>query len=108
MNMIGPGVSRTDEQAIALVHRELDQHRGSSPVSVIPMQRENLVRAMYGWGPATVRRISARCVANISPSTASACPRSCLRPAEQRRRPVSIPNSGAAIGLVRRIGARQA
>ncbi len=50
MNMIGPGVSRTDEQAIALVHRELDQHRGSSPVSVIPMQRENLVRAMYGWG----------------------------------------------------------
>jgi len=50
MNMIGPGVARTEEQAAALILRELDQHRGRSPVCVIPVEKDKLVRRMYGWG----------------------------------------------------------
>jgi RimJ/RimL family protein N-acetyltransferase len=49
-NMIGPGVCRSDASAIALLHRELDRHRGRSPVVLIPVDREGLVRQMYGWG----------------------------------------------------------
>lgn len=50
MNMIGPGVSRTEEQAAALILRELDQHRGHTPVCVVPVEKENLVRQIYDWG----------------------------------------------------------
>ncbi len=31
MNMIGPGVARSEADAAALIHRELNQHRGRSP-----------------------------------------------------------------------------
>ena len=50
MNMIGPGVSRTEEQAAALILRELDQHRGSTPAFVVPVEKEKLVRQIYDWG----------------------------------------------------------
>jgi GNAT superfamily N-acetyltransferase len=50
LNMLGPGFARTEEQAAALVLRELDQYRGRTPVVVVPVERENLVRSLYGWG----------------------------------------------------------
>ena len=50
MNMIGPGVSRTEGQAAALLMRELDQHRGRSPVFVVPVEKDKLVQRLYGWG----------------------------------------------------------
>ncbi len=50
MNMIGPGVTRTEEQAAALILPELDQHRGRTPAFVVPMEKEKLVRQLYDWG----------------------------------------------------------
>lgn len=50
MNMIGPGVTRTEEQAAALILRELDQQRGRTPVAVVPVEKEKLVRQIYDWG----------------------------------------------------------
>ncbi len=50
MNMLGPGVCRSDEQAIALIRRELDINRGRSPVFLVPVEREKIVRQMYAWG----------------------------------------------------------
>jgi len=50
MNMIGPGVARSEADAAQLVHRELDQHRGRSPVVVVPVEKERLVRQIYDWG----------------------------------------------------------
>jgi N-acetylglutamate synthase-like GNAT family acetyltransferase len=50
LNMLGPGFVRTDEQAAALILRELDQYRGRTPVVVVPAEREKLVRELYGWG----------------------------------------------------------
>lgn len=50
MNMIGPGVARDEAAAAALIHRELNHHRGRSPVVLIPMEKERLVRQVYQWG----------------------------------------------------------
>ncbi len=50
MNMAGPGVMRTEEQAAALILRELDRHRGRMPVFLIPVEKEKLVRQAYEWG----------------------------------------------------------
>lgn len=49
-NMLGPCVARTDEQALALILRELNHHKGRTPVFLIPVDREKLVRPMYDWG----------------------------------------------------------
>ena len=50
LNMLGPGFCRNDEQAIALIRRELDVSRGRSPVLLVPVERERVVRQMYDWG----------------------------------------------------------
>jgi GNAT superfamily N-acetyltransferase len=49
-NMLGPGVSRTQDDAAALIAAELDHHKGRMPVAVIPMEKTKLVRQMYAWG----------------------------------------------------------
>jgi GNAT superfamily N-acetyltransferase len=50
VNMLGPGVCRTDAQALALIRRELDVNRGRSPVVLVPVERAKIVRQMYAWG----------------------------------------------------------
>jgi hypothetical protein len=50
LNMLGPCVARTEEVAAALILRELDQHRGRSPVFLVPVDRPRLVRLLYDWG----------------------------------------------------------
>jgi GNAT superfamily N-acetyltransferase len=49
-NMIGPGLARTQEQAAALLLAELDRHRGRRPVTLLPVDCDELVRQMYDWG----------------------------------------------------------
>ncbi len=49
-NMLGPGVARTEDQAAALIHAELNQHRGRSPVFLVPVTCKNLVQRLYSWG----------------------------------------------------------
>lgn len=50
INMLGPCVARTESDAAALILRELDLHKGRSPVCLVPMEKESLVRQMYNWG----------------------------------------------------------
>jgi GNAT superfamily N-acetyltransferase len=50
VNMIGPGVMRDDEVCAALLLTELGQHPGRSPVFLLPVNRNALVRQVYGWG----------------------------------------------------------
>lgn len=50
MNMLGPCLARSETEAAALIRRELDVHRGRSPVFLIPADRSDLVRQMYAWG----------------------------------------------------------
>lgn len=48
--MLGPGVMRSEGDALALLSVELDRHRGKMPIVVAPVEKQQLVRALYGWG----------------------------------------------------------
>jgi hypothetical protein len=48
--MLGPGVTRTDDGAAALIRAELLNRPGLSPVFLVPAERESLVRRLYSWG----------------------------------------------------------
>jgi GNAT superfamily N-acetyltransferase len=50
VNMVGPCVARTYEAAAALILRELDLHRGRSPVFLVPADQNQLVHQVYAWG----------------------------------------------------------
>ncbi|MDP6442300.1 MAG: GNAT family N-acetyltransferase [Pirellulaceae bacterium] len=50
LNMLGPGVARTEDEAAALLRAELDRHRGRTPVFLIPVGCGRLVRQLYAWG----------------------------------------------------------
>jgi len=50
MNMLGPAVARTENQAAALICAELDHHRGRAPVFLIPVDYGRLVQQVYAWG----------------------------------------------------------
>lgn len=49
-HMLGPGAMRDPLSAIALLARELDQHRGGSPVWLVPADQQQLVSKCYAWG----------------------------------------------------------
>jgi GNAT superfamily N-acetyltransferase len=50
LNMIGPGVARTQDQAVALMYAELNHHRGRCPVLLVPVASGQLVQQLYTWG----------------------------------------------------------
>jgi GNAT superfamily N-acetyltransferase len=49
-NMLGPGVMRTEEQAAALILKELRVRTGATPVLLAPVECSALVQTLYGWG----------------------------------------------------------
>jgi RimJ/RimL family protein N-acetyltransferase len=49
-NMLGPGVMRDESTAAALIAAQLDHHKGSAPVFLVPVQAAELVQTLYGWG----------------------------------------------------------
>lgn len=54
LTMIGPVVARTEEQALALLFRELDLHRGGCPLFLVPVECDRMVRRLYRWGARNV------------------------------------------------------
>jgi predicted N-acetyltransferase YhbS len=50
MNIIGPLVARTDDDAIALVSHALDLYPGRAPLVLVPAERRKIVEQMYAWG----------------------------------------------------------
>jgi hypothetical protein len=50
LNMLGPCLARTEQEAAALIGTQLDHYKGRSPVFLIPTERTALVRQMYEWG----------------------------------------------------------
>jgi len=49
-NLLGPGVTRTERAAAALIAAQLDHHRGRTPVFLVPAEAAWLVQTLYGWG----------------------------------------------------------
>jgi predicted N-acetyltransferase YhbS len=50
LNMIGPGVALTQDQAAALFYDQLNQQRGRCPVLLAPVSCGSLVKQLYAWG----------------------------------------------------------
>jgi GNAT superfamily N-acetyltransferase len=50
LNLLGPGVARTEQQSAALIHAQLDETRGRSPLMIVPVQCGQLVAQLYQWG----------------------------------------------------------
>jgi hypothetical protein len=50
INMLGPCLARSEHEAAVLIRRELDLHRGRSPVFLVPLERTALVQQLYSWG----------------------------------------------------------
>ena len=50
LNMIGPGVTRTQDQAAALFYEQLGRQQGRCPVLLLPVRFGDLVRQLYVWG----------------------------------------------------------
>ena len=48
--MLGPGVARTDADALALLAAELDGYRGRTALYLVPVDRGGMIRELYGWG----------------------------------------------------------
>ena len=49
-NMLGPGVMRSDEAALALIHAQLGAMPERQPVFLVPARAEKLVAGLYAWG----------------------------------------------------------
>jgi len=49
-NMLGPGVARTQDQAAALIHTELNRYPGRMPVFLVPVSCGDLVQVLYAYG----------------------------------------------------------
>ena len=69
--MLGPGVMRTESQALALIIAQLNQHRGRSPVFLVPVDRASLVCQLYNLGARTSKSTSARFEASLPDSMES-------------------------------------
>ncbi len=52
--MIGPGVMRDENAALALLHVQLSQARGGSPVFLIGTHESYLIAELYRWGARNV------------------------------------------------------
>jgi GNAT superfamily N-acetyltransferase len=50
MNIMGPLVARTEEDAIALLSHALDLYAGRAPLALVPVERRAIVEQMYAWG----------------------------------------------------------
>jgi GNAT superfamily N-acetyltransferase len=49
-NMLGPGLAKNADDAIALILAELNHHRRRSPVFLVPADQAELVRQLYALG----------------------------------------------------------
>lgn len=49
-NMLGPCIAMSEEDAIALLFDGLNKYPGRSPVCLVPMEKQKMVRQMYDWG----------------------------------------------------------
>jgi len=72
--MLGPGIMRNEAVATALIMAELNQHRGKTPVWLIPSECPELVKAMYAIGAKNCELHFAQCRGNWTPTSGIVMP----------------------------------
>lgn len=50
IRLMGPGVMRNEQDAVALIHAQLNVHRGHMVVCLVPCHCDHVIRSMYSWG----------------------------------------------------------
>ena len=65
--MIGPGVARTEEIAVALLAKQLDGFRGLCPVFLLSVTASHAVRTAYSWGAKNCEIHFAQCLGRYQP-----------------------------------------
>ncbi len=65
--MIGPGVARNEEIAVALLAKQLDGFRGCCPVFLLPVTASHAVRTAYSWGAKNCEIHFAQCLGRYQP-----------------------------------------
>lgn len=65
--MIGPGIARTEEIAVALLAKQLDGFRGLCPVFLLPVTASHAVRTAYSWGAKNCEIHFAQCLGRYQP-----------------------------------------
>lgn len=60
-HIIGPGVARSQEVMAALLWSQLDSHRGTTPVFLLPATETSLVAHAYSWGARNCEMHFAQC-----------------------------------------------
>ena len=85
MNIVGPLVARTDEDALALVAHALDLYPGRTPLVIVPSERRAIVEQMYGWGGRISELHFCQVRGAFQPFRGVSMPTSCSRSAEGDR-----------------------
>ncbi len=49
-NILGPCVTKTEQDAASLLHHEINLFKGRMPLFIIPVEKDWLVRKAYSWG----------------------------------------------------------
>jgi hypothetical protein len=66
--MLGPGVTRDETAAAALLWRALDAQRGATPVFLVPCTAAGLVHQCYAWGARNVELHAAQALGPVAPA----------------------------------------
>lgn len=53
LKMLGPGVARTEEQAVALIQQNLNRHRNHIMTCIVPHSARSVIEMLYGMGAKT-------------------------------------------------------
>ena len=60
--LIGPGIATNEDVAKLMIQRELNQHRGSKPIVIIPSDKPALVSSLYEMGARNCELHVAQCL----------------------------------------------
>ncbi len=60
-HMLGPGVCRTEDVAMALILRQLNHYPGRQPVWLVPAHERSIIGKMYEWGARNCELHFAQC-----------------------------------------------
>ncbi len=72
--MLGPGATRDEPAAAALLWRALDAQRGASPVFLVPCTAAALVHRCYAWGARNLELHAAQALGPVAPARGLAFP----------------------------------
>lgn len=66
-NMLGPGIAKSADLTTCLIQAELNQHKGKSPVFLVPAHNKQLVSSMYDLGARNCELHVGQILGNVPP-----------------------------------------